>query len=95
MGPALGTQPAGQKISNHLVWAILSTIFCCWPLGIVAIVYAAQVDGKASGGDLAGALEYSRKARTWCWVTFVAGLVVAAGWITLLLLGVVGESLFS
>ena len=27
-----------QNIPNHLVWAILSTLFCCLPFGIVSIV---------------------------------------------------------
>ena len=33
-------------VPNNLVWAILATLFCCLPGGIVAIVYAARVDGK-------------------------------------------------
>ena len=39
-------QPMGAPPPNNLVWAILSTLFCCLPLGIVSIVYAAQVNGK-------------------------------------------------
>ena len=94
LGPALGVRPPAQKIANHLVWAILSTIFCCWPLGIVAIVYAAQVDGRASSGDIAGALEYSKKARMWSWITFAVGLIAVVGWATLLLLGLVAAPFF-
>ena len=33
-------------VPNYLVHAILVMIFCCQPFGVVAIVYAAQVDGK-------------------------------------------------
>ena len=51
----------GPYVPNHLVWAILSTLFCCLPLGIVSIVFAAQVDGKRAAGDLAGAQEASRR----------------------------------
>ena len=39
-------------IPNHLVWAILTTLFCCLPLGVVSIVYASQVDGRRAAGDL-------------------------------------------
>ena len=46
-----------EYIPNHLVWSILSTLFCCLPLGIVSIVYASQVDGKRAAGDIAGARE--------------------------------------
>ena len=35
-----------EQIPNYLVQAILVTIFCCLPFGIVSIVYAAQVNGK-------------------------------------------------
>ena len=38
--------PGGAPPPNHLVWAILSTLFCCLPLGIASIVFAAQVNSK-------------------------------------------------
>ena len=38
--PGGGTQP-----SSHLALAILVTIFCCLPFGIVSIVKASQVSG--------------------------------------------------
>ena len=64
----------GPYVPNHLVWAILSTLFCCLPLGIVSIVYAAQVDGKRAAGDIAGAREASGKARFWAMLS--AGLAL-------------------
>ena len=36
------------KPENYLVVAILSTILCCWPAGVVSIVYAAKVNGLDS-----------------------------------------------
>jgi hypothetical protein len=68
--------PGGYQeyIPNHLVWAILSTLFCCLPLGIVSIVYASQVDGKRAAGDIAGALEASSKAKFWAMLS--AGLAL-------------------
>lgn len=53
----------GTPPPNYLVWAILTLIFCCWPLSIASIVFAAQVNGKYAAGDLAGAQESSRKAK--------------------------------
>ncbi|WP_286927983.1 MULTISPECIES: CD225/dispanin family protein [Aeromicrobium] len=73
-GPVGGTPPP-----NNLVWAILTTIFCCLPLGVVSIVYAAQVNGKFAAGDLAGAQESSRKAKQWAiWsvIAFFVALVI-------------------
>jgi len=57
-------------VPNYLVHAILCTIFCCMPFGVVAIVFAAQVNGRIELGDYAGAVELSNKAKTWCWVSF-------------------------
>lgn len=70
VGPS-GSQPP----SSNLVWAILSTVFCCLPLGIVSIVFAAQVNGKWAAGDYAGAQESSRKARQWAIISAVVGLI--------------------
>jgi hypothetical protein len=71
--------PGGPReyVPNQLVWAILTTLFCCLPLGIVSIVYAAQVDGKLAAGDVAGAREASRKAGVWAlWSAIIAPLLV-------------------
>ena len=61
-------QPQSQrpvKPDNYLVWAILCTILCCLPFGIVSIVYAAKVDGLYSQGDYQAAQEASEKAKKW------------------------------
>ena len=71
-GSAGGPPPS---IPNYLVQSILVTICCCLPFGIVAIVYAAQVNSKLSGGDYAGAADASQKAKMWCWIAFGCGLV--------------------
>ena len=36
---------------NYLIWAILSTVLCCWPIGIFAIVSAAKVNSAYNAGD--------------------------------------------
>ncbi|SEL48894.1 Interferon-induced transmembrane protein [Pseudoxanthomonas sp. GM95] len=61
-----------EYVPNYLVWAILSTLFCCLPLGIVSIVYAAQVDGRRLAGDLNGARELSHKAKMWAICSAIA-----------------------
>lgn len=64
------------KPSNYLAPAILSTLCCCLPFGIVAIVFASQVDSKWQAGDTAGARDASSKARLWFWIAFGIGLVI-------------------
>ena len=60
-------------VPNHLAGAILSTVCCCPPTGIVSIVYAVRANGRIAAGDLAGAREASEKAKTWAWVFFGPG----------------------
>ncbi len=87
-GPAYQqtTMPAGG-VPSYLAQAILVTLFCCLPFGIVSIVYAAQVNGKLSGGDIEGAIDSSKKAKTWCWVSFGLGLGIAVIYFILGMLG--------
>jgi len=73
--PSPGTYIPRGSISTYLVQSILVTLFCCIPIGVVSIVYAAQVEGKLNAGDYHGAKFSSDKARMWCWVTFWIGLI--------------------
>lgn len=93
--PAAGAMrdAGGPKPPNHLVWAILSTLLCCLPTGIVAIVFAAQVDGKHAAGDYAGAQRASANAKTWAWVSFGLGLGFVLLYALFTVLAVVGGGL--
>ena len=63
-------------IPNYLLQAIGVTFCCCFPFGIVALVFSAGVNSKVMHGDIAGAQEASRKAKLWCWISFGLGLVL-------------------
>jgi hypothetical protein len=82
--------PAYQRVPTYLAHSILATLLCCLPGGIVAIVYAAQVDSRARMGDIAGAMDASSKAKTWCWVSFGVGLLFIIGYGALMAIGVLG-----
>ena len=75
MRPQGQRRPISPQTPNYLPQAILVTLFCCLPFGIVAIIHASQVSGKVSSGDLEGARESGDKAKFWCWVSFGTGLV--------------------
>lgn len=79
--PGVVMPPAGTTVPNYLVFAILTTVLCCLPTGIAAIIYAAQVNGKLLAGDYAGALAASNNAKIWCWVSFGIGLFGTLFWI--------------
>jgi hypothetical protein len=74
---AQSTDGLRPQIPNYLVQAILVTLCCCLPFGIVAIIYAAQVNGKIDSGDIPGAIAASNNAKLWCWVSFGIGVASA------------------
>ena len=74
-----GDSPSYPKhIPNYLIPSILVTIFCCLPLGIAAIVFAAQVNGKVAAGDIVGARAASKTAKILVWVAIGIGIILLA-----------------
>ena len=71
---------------THLTKAILVTIFCCWPLGIPAIVNAAGVSNAFLAGNYDLALEKSRNAEKWSNYCIAAGIVFIALYIILMVI---------
>ena len=68
------------KVDNYLVWAILATICCCMPTGVVAIVYSAMADGKT---DQREAQRAADTAKTWIIISVVLGIPgnIVAAWL--------------
>ncbi len=69
-------QQPPRKPDNYLPWAILSTLFCCMPFGIVAIVYSARVDSEWNAGRYESAIDAAASAKKWTWVS--VGIFAAA-----------------
>lgn len=67
----------GPMPNNYLGWAIVTTIFCCLPLGIVAIVKSTSVAKLWAAGDAVGAQRASDSAKTYSIVSAAIGVVVA------------------
>ena len=65
-----------HKPDNYLVWAILSTLLCCMPFGIVAIVKATQVDTNCAQVNQAEAIEAANAAKKWTIVSAVSSVAV-------------------
>ena len=93
-GPRIAQEPSGKRVKysaqhnvgsgaatrpkTYLMEAIVATLLCCIPFGIVAIVYAAQVDSKFKAGDYQGAQKAAHSAKTWYHVALISGLVIIA-----------------
>lgn len=63
-------------IPNYMTQAVLVTIFCCVPFGIVAIIYATRVNNKALAGDIEGAQDASDNAYKWIVVSLIFGTFI-------------------
>ena len=55
-----------MKPNNHMALAILTTICCCLPLGIVAIVKASSVDSLYVAKQYTAAMAAAKEAKKWC-----------------------------
>ena len=75
------------QVPNHMVGAILSALCYCLIGGIIAIVYASQVNSKLAQGDIAGAQAASKAANGWIIANVIIGLIVALFYF---ILGVMG-----
>ena len=86
-------QPRPQ---NYLVFAILTTILCCLPAGIVSIIYSAKVNGLYAEGKYDEAASASKNAKTWAIVSAAAGVLFLIAYFTFLgaILAGVGSSGF-
>jgi hypothetical protein len=76
------SRPANTAPDNYLVWAIITTILCFWPLGIPAIINAVKVDRLWLSGDPEGAMEAARKAKKW---SIAAAIAAGVFWVLYLL----------
>ena len=91
--PSQATTPNSKPCpDNYLVYAILTTLFCCLPFGIAGIVKAAQVSTKYQAGDYEGAVQASADAKKWSQIALICGIV----WVALyfIIVVVAGVSLY-
>nr|XP_022346200.1 uncharacterized protein LOC111138492 isoform X2 [Crassostrea virginica] len=70
--PGLGV----QRGFDWLIPAILSTLFCCLPLGICAIIMATQATKKFAVGDVIGGHKSSRSAKILVITSIIIGIVI-------------------
>ena len=92
--------------SNRMVWAILSTIFCCLIGGIVAIIHSSKsnslynsalltTDDNMQQSFYIQSEQENRSAKNWIVASIIFGIIVEGGWVILMLCGVVGAGVAS
>ena len=73
-------QPYGARPpmpDTYMVWAILATLLCCLPFGIVSIVKASQVSSLYNQGRYQEAVAASEAAKKWAIWSAIAGVVLS------------------
>lgn len=69
------------------MWAILATVLCCLPLGIVAIIKSTQVSGLWAQGRYDEAHKSAADAKKYSMWGAIAGVVVIVVYVILALIG--------
>lgn len=74
-------ETSGKNINGtpYLVFSILTTLCCCVPLGIAAIVFSSRINTLQNQGDYAGAQAAAKKAKILCIVGAIGGLIASIG----------------
>ncbi len=73
---ANGSVQVQPKPDNYLVWSILTTICCCLPFGIVAIVYSSKVNTLYNSQQYSAAVEAANNAKKWCLISLITGIAI-------------------
>ncbi|MDT5350942.1 MAG: hypothetical protein QOH91_4229 [Mycobacterium sp.] len=77
--PGWGQQPGyQQQPDNYLVWAILCTVLCCLPFGIVSLVYSNKVSGLWASGQYAESQAAANSAKKWAIIGAITGAITYA-----------------
>ena len=70
--------PNGPMPPTYMVWAIISTICCCLPAGVIAIYFSSMVSSRYYARNYEGARKASEMAEIWIIVSIVVGVIVNA-----------------
>lgn len=72
-----------ERPNSYLALAIISTILCCLPTGIVSIIYATKVNSAYEDGKYLEAEKASKNAKNWGLVSIG---VAVLGWVIYVLI---------
>ena len=69
------TPAARQDISTNMVTSVICTLFCCLPVGLVAIFYSTRAQRRLEEGDYEAAKAAAETASNWNKAAFAAGII--------------------
>ncbi|XP_054832482.1 proline-rich transmembrane protein 1 [Eublepharis macularius] len=74
MTPGIAILEPRRPPHDYLPIAVLTTICCFWPTGIIAIIKAVQVRTAVARGDIVSAEIASREARNFSFISLAVGI---------------------
>ena len=76
-GSPAPAQAPEEMPPTYMVWAVIATLCCCLPTGVVALIYASKVSPLWQRGDYLGSRRASERAGWWVIISFVGGFIWA------------------
>lgn len=74
--PLAPDAPLGDApVRTYLGWAVLVSIVCFLPLGLVGVVYGLRSSRALEAGEVDGARRLGRVARRWIVAALIVGLL--------------------
>ncbi|XP_053384070.1 proline-rich transmembrane protein 1-like [Mercenaria mercenaria] len=73
--PTVATVVPQPPAEDHMIAAILVTVFCFFPTGILAIMRASDAKAAASYGDMQSADRHAKSAKKMINISIIAGIV--------------------
>jgi len=64
--------------STSMIWALLTCFLCCWPVSMVAMIFAAHASSDAASGNYRRAKKYVRNANITSVISAILGLIIIA-----------------
>ncbi|CAF1115197.1 unnamed protein product [Adineta steineri] len=64
------------NVSDYLIWSILNSLFCLWPVGILATVMSVITKKKKANCDLEGARKFSILAGVFNILSTLGGIIL-------------------
>ncbi|XP_065890293.1 cell death-inducing p53-target protein 1 homolog [Dysidea avara] len=82
----------GAKPPNYIALSLINLLCCCWPLGIVGLVYSLKVDSEFNAGRLSEAQRASETARTVNYIGIGLGTVLIILYVVIIIVANVASA---
>jgi hypothetical protein len=79
-----------EPVPTYLAPSVFITMLCCLPAGLVAIYFASRVSSLQAVGNQIAAIQASDKAKLWCWIGGILGVIWPIVLLSLIFAGGIG-----